>query len=407
MTADSVMVRKLLRQQAAIAAFGTFALREADLAAVLNEAARVCAKGLDVRFSKICRYRAAENDLIIETGFGWKEGVIGYVVPHPDDRTPQGRAFSTGRPSICNVLLNEDAFVLPAFYAEHGIVSTIDVIIKGNGQPYGVLEIDSDEPQDYDQHDIDFLTGFANVLAEAVATSERTKVLGVTIASMTLLMKEKDLLLDQKQVLVQELQHRVRNNLQLVAGMLSSQLNETTDAFGRRGLKAITRRVFTLSQVYDQLLDTEMTRTIDFGSYLHALCTNLGDVQAPVDGSVKLQCEGDNVMLDLDIVTALGIVVVELVTNSFEHAFPDGRGQISVSLRHDAATGTATMLVADDGIGFEPVAGNKRHGVGLVGRMIEQIGGSTHVETDNGTRWTICIPVARDDDKPRALEVTA
>ena len=54
---------------------------------------------------------------------------------------------------------------------QHGIVSTIDVVIKGDDQPYGVLEIDNDEQHDYDQHDIDFLTGFANVLAEAVATS--------------------------------------------------------------------------------------------------------------------------------------------------------------------------------------------------------------------------------------------
>jgi hypothetical protein len=52
----------------------------------------------------------------------------------------------------------------------HGIISTIDVIIKGNDQPYGVLEIDNDVQHNYDQHDIDFLTGFANVLAEAVAT---------------------------------------------------------------------------------------------------------------------------------------------------------------------------------------------------------------------------------------------
>jgi hypothetical protein len=70
MSDDATVIRKLLRQQAAIATFGTFALRERDLRAVLEEAARVCAQGLGVPFAKICRYRADENDLIIEAGYG-------------------------------------------------------------------------------------------------------------------------------------------------------------------------------------------------------------------------------------------------------------------------------------------------------------------------------------------------
>jgi GAF domain-containing protein len=191
MSDDAAKVHKLLRQQAAIATFGSFALRESDLLKVLTEAARVCAEGLDVPFSKVCRYRAAENDLLIEAGYGWQEGVVGYVVS-------QGRAFATGEPSISNDLRKDNNFVLPAFYAAHGIVSTIDVIIKGDDLPYGVLEIDNDVQHDYDQHDIDFLTGFANVLSEAVATSTRTATRQATIERMKDLVEEKDRLLDQK-----------------------------------------------------------------------------------------------------------------------------------------------------------------------------------------------------------------
>jgi hypothetical protein len=98
------MTRKLFRQQAAIAGFGSFALRENDLLKVLTEAAKVCAEGLSVPFSKICRYREAENDLLIEAGHGWKAGVVGNVVSRADETSPQGRAFITGQPSICNDL---------------------------------------------------------------------------------------------------------------------------------------------------------------------------------------------------------------------------------------------------------------------------------------------------------------
>jgi two-component sensor histidine kinase len=396
MTDNAALILKLLRQQAAIATFGSFALRQTDLMSVLTEAARVCAVGLDVPYSKVCRYRVVENDLVIEAGYGWNRGVIGYVVPHPDDRTPQGVAFTTGLPLICNFLNDESAFILPPFYAEHGIVSTIDVLIKGDGRPYGVLEIDSDQQREFDQHDIDFLTGFANVLGEAVATAERTKILKITIDRMALLVKDKDILLDQKKVMAEELQHRVRNNLQLVCGLLTKQLGDTTDEVGQRGLRAITRRVYTLSQVYDQLLGTEMTRSIDFNAYLKALCANLSDVQAPADGSIRVRYEGAAVMLDLDVVTALGIVAAELVTNSFEHAFAGGGGQIGVSLLYDSGGLTGTMMIRDSGCGFTPMAGSKRHGVGLVNRLCEQAGGSATVEIKSGTLWTISFPVDLD-----------
>jgi two-component sensor histidine kinase len=393
--ANATQVRKLLHQQAAVARFGSFALREGDLLKVLTEAARVCAEGLGVPFSKVCRYRAEENDLLIEAGHGWHAGVIGNVVSRADVTSPQGRAFITGEPSICNDLRDDNDFKLPPFYAEHGIVSTIDVVIKGSDdQPYGVLEIDNNQQHNYDQHDIDFLTGFANVLAEAVATSARTGTLQRTIERMKILVDEKDRLLEQKKVLAEELQHRVRNNLQLVYGMLSQQLDDTPDTAGQRGIKAISRRVSTLAQVYDHLLGSEMTRTTDFGNYVRSLCLNLAEIQAAPGGSVTLTCDSDAIVLDLDVVTALGIVVAEVVTNSYDHAFPAGKGgSIIVTVRH-AAGDIATMTISDDGTGFLAKAESKRHGLGLVRRLVEQIRGSAVVNSDYGTVWTIKIPVA-------------
>jgi signal transduction histidine kinase len=192
-------VQKLLRQQAAIARFGSFALRERDLNEILTEAVRVCADGLSVPFSKVCQYRAEQNDLLIVAGHGWQDGVIGHVVSRADMSSPQGRAFTTGEPSIIDNLQKDAGFDPPPFYAAHGIVSIIDVIIKGNDvQPYGILEIDNDQQHDYDQYDINFLTGFANVLAEAVSTASRGAKLQVTVDLMKALVEEKDRLLDAK-----------------------------------------------------------------------------------------------------------------------------------------------------------------------------------------------------------------
>ena len=389
---DRDRVRRLLRQQSAIAGFGSFALRQSDLQTVLDEAGRACAKGLDVRFCKICRYQPLTDDLLVVAGVGWRDGVVGSAVSRADVTTPQGRAFTTGAPATSRDLDADRSFVLPDFYKAHGIVSTIDVPIKGQDRPYGVLEVDSDTQHDYDRHDIDFLTGFANVLAEAVSTAERTAVLQAALAEMQSLVADKDMLLDRTRMLAQELQHRVRNNLQLIYGMLTNQMTGLPSDATQKGLRAIARRVSTLAQVYDHLLGTDMAETADAGGFLNSLCQAVASVQARDE--IRLTCAAGPLFLDLDTVTVLGIMATEVITNCYEHAFPDEAGTIDVRLE-GAGGADCVLTIGDTGPGFVAAPLSKRHGIGLVRRLAEQIGGSATLSAPPGATWTITFPAPR------------
>ena len=138
----------------------------------------------------------------------------------------------------------------------------------------------------YDDHDIEFLSSIANIAAAAVDTMKRDVALRVAAdrlqdviedqgrinESKTLLPDEKIRLAGEKMLLVEEIQHRVGNNLQLVYAMLGKQLVFTTDLAAISALSAISRRVMTLVHLYDHVIGTGLSRTIDSDMYLTALC---------------------------------------------------------------------------------------------------------------------------------------
>ncbi|HEY6438398.1 MAG TPA: histidine kinase dimerization/phosphoacceptor domain -containing protein [Acetobacteraceae bacterium] len=375
---DTEQIEKLLRREKALALFGTFAFRETDLQVVLEQAARVCAECLDVPFCKICRYRSTENDLLVVAGQGWKDGVVGYAISMADHSSPQGLAFETGEPQLCPNIAQANTYKLPAFYSEHSIVSTADVLVAAEtGPPFGVLEVDSRVQDAFDEHDIDFLTGFANVLAEAVATADRAQVLRLTIAEMARLIEEKE-------TLSQELKHRVRNSLHLVYGLLTAQLDVEHDKSSILAFRSIALRVMGLAEVFEHLLGTGMSRVINFGDYVSALCHNLPELYN--QDRIQLVCAVEPVRVSLDVATSLGIIITELVNNAYLHAFPNDIGEISVGLKVN--DGRMLLSVSDNGVGFTE-AETQRRGMSLVRRLVLQVNGILTLRSDHGSAWTI------------------
>jgi GAF domain-containing protein len=166
--ADPDHLEARLRQQALLAEFGRRALSDTDFDHMLEEATRMAALGMQVRFCKVLEYIPAENRFLVRAGVGWHPGVVGRVSIGAEMDSPAGYALHTGKPVISNHLSSEDRFTTPDLLVQHGVRRAINVILLGDHHPYGVLEVDSEAPGAFTEHDIDFLQAVANLLGLAL-----------------------------------------------------------------------------------------------------------------------------------------------------------------------------------------------------------------------------------------------
>ena len=205
-----------LRQQQLTAEYGRFALRTHDTFALLQEATRVCALGLQSEFCKAMEYLEDEGQFVVCAGVGWKPGVVGHARTGADTASPAGYAFRTGEPVISNHLGEETRFRTPDILREHGIRRAINVLIQGDGARFGVLEVDSPTEGRFSEADLAFMQGFANLLGVAIERQQVEAALQVSQAGLQASMAHQE-------VLTREISHRVKNRLAIVAGLLSMQ----------------------------------------------------------------------------------------------------------------------------------------------------------------------------------------
>src|SRR4026209_2510820 len=208
-------LRLRIRQQELLAELGVLALQGASLVEMLNHTARITAEGLEAEYCKVMEFLPAENRLVVRAGVGWEKGVVGHATVGADLASPAGYALRTGKPVISNHLENEQRFRTPELLIEHGIRRAMNVILQGDGSPYGVLEVDSRSEGEFSEQDIAFLQGAANILGMAIERQRNERQLRMA--------------LDRQQVLLNEINHRVKNSLQIVAAMLQLQANAADD----------------------------------------------------------------------------------------------------------------------------------------------------------------------------------
>jgi two-component sensor histidine kinase len=189
------------------------------------------------------------------------------------------------------------------------------------------------------------------------------------------------------EVLFREIHHRVKNNLQSVASLLQMQ------PIPREVKANMGQRIAAMSAVHEHIYRSNNFTTVDVKGYLQTL---IESIRAGHEPGVRVIEQLEDLSVDKDAATPLGLIVNEVVANAFKHAFPDGReGLVTVTLARDNA-GLGQLTVEDNGIGFDPAQPAKGIGRRLIAALTQQLKGQSRFETaaGGGSRFTLTFPLA-------------
>ena len=386
-------LRLRIRQQELLAELGVLALQGTSFLDMLNHTARMTAEGLGAEYCKVLEYIPAEKRLLVRAGVGWDAGVVGTASVGADLASPAGYALHTGKPVISNHLENEQRFRTPELLVEHGIRRAMNVILQGDGSPFGVLEVDSRSEGEFGEHDVAFLQGAANILGMAIEQQAYQRKL--------------KLALDRHQVLLKEVNHRVKNSLQVISAMLHLQANAAGDPVLSERLNEASVRISAVGRAYESLAYHADYENIDLVAYLREVIADLQTAVAPCkisfDAVAEIQFGADRAIL-------VALIINELVSNASKYAYPDcPDGQIWVRLRQTEEN-AILVSVRDEGVGlpvgFDP-GKTKRLGTRLVTALSRQLGAAlTRPTSDKGTYFELLVPMAPVENSSASGVVT-
>jgi PAS domain S-box-containing protein len=200
--------------------------------------------------------------------------------------------------------------------------------------------------------------------------------------------------LDEKVVLLREVHHRVKNNLQIIISLVNLQMRQTTDPEVKRIMSETQSRVRAMSLVHEKLYQSESLSRIDFADYTRFLVTHLLSFYGIGTRKVRLAMSMEKIMVDINTAVPLGLILNELVSNALKHGFPNEReGIISISGKDDGEE--IELVVHDDGIGIPADFDWKNTpslGIRLITALVGQLNGTIDLSTGEGATFILKIP---------------
>ena len=207
--------------------------------------------------------------------------------------------------------------------------------------------------------------------------------------------------LEEKETLLKEVHHRVKNNLQIISSLLYLQSNKIKDKRINDAILEIHNRISSMSLIHERLHQSENLAEIDFKDYVQKLVHNLLHSYGINVDDIKININVDNVVLDIDTAIPSGLIINELVSNSLKHAFPnDQEKEIYINLYSE--NGKIILVIGDNGIGLPNdlnIQKIESLGLSLVKNLVNQLNGKLEFRNDNGAEFKIIFTVLKDKNR--------
>ena len=218
--------------------------------------------------------------------------------------------------------------------------------------------------------------------------AERTVELTRANTDLTRLIEEKD-------VLLKEIHHRVKNNLQVISSLLNLQSNHIEDPVALQIFTESRNRVRSMALIHEKLYQSADLSRIDFQDYVKALTAGLHASFAGQSSAVRISADVEPIMLSVDSAVPCGLILNELVTNCFKYAFREaGKGEIQISLKRTEPS-RLCLTVSDDGVGFPKnidFRNTESLGMQLITTLTDQLDGTISLRNGCGTTFEIAFP---------------
>jgi PAS domain S-box-containing protein len=208
--------------------------------------------------------------------------------------------------------------------------------------------------------------------------------------------------LKEKEVLLREIHHRVKNNMQIVSSLLMLQSQNIEDKKYKDMFIESQNRIYSMALIHEKLYQSESIAEINFKEYINGIVTNIFESYGQ-KSNIKIDINVENILIKIDYAVPCGLIINELVTNSLKYAFPDGRqGKIQISLKSND-TNMIQLSISDDGIGIPKdldIRNTKSLGLHLITALAEsQLHGEIILNREIGTEFQIIFRQANDRRK--------
>ena len=363
-------------QQRILADFGEFALRSKELDEVLAEACRLVGEALGTDLAKVLEIESVEQTLFVRAGVGWGEGVVGHVRLPMGERSSETYSVEKGVPVVTPDIGKEDRFDFPEFMRNAGVRGAVNVpIFLPGGKPYGLLQVDSRKTWQPDEQAIEFLRTYSTILGPVIDRLHKIHALEQAE--------------NRNETLLRELQHRIKNNIGAITGLVHMRLRKAQSDEVRDELRVVAERIEALRLVHELVYAAKGTDRLPLRSYVTQLLE--GVLALHEEMPVRLDADIDDVEVSTDTAIPLGLILNEFATNSLKHAFSDGNGCLAVEAR--GREGRMWVKIGDNGKGLPTEKSASRPGTGtgmaLIAGLSRQIGAKPEWSSDNGT--ALCL----------------